>query len=283
MNKSSKQQTSYEHQIQDMLTVNQQQTAFYAMPETYHSAGGLIPQLWRKLRDTQNEVRKSIGVDQDIYQLHRQWIGDVSTMKVLDLGCYDGNPLSFELARKAKSYLGIDLSEFAINSLKIKLDKLGVTTARAECVDFLSDEFQESNFDLVYAHSVAHHFEHFEVLLQVLAKRLNPGGKVITLDPLNTSLLAKFLRAAYRPFQPDKDWEWPFNKQTFASIQKYFEIEHIQGTSGRLKWSVPLALFNKKNAIYLGRLLHANDLLKATQMNRALWSCMHVSMCWRKR
>jgi 2-polyprenyl-3-methyl-5-hydroxy-6-metoxy-1,4-benzoquinol methylase len=270
-------------QRQDMLLVNQQQSSYYERPETYHSAGGWMARAWRELRNTQNEVRKILGVDNDIYNLHRAWMGDVAGQKVLDLGCYDGNPLSLELAQCAKSYLGIDLSEFAIGILQQQLQARGLVNAKARAVDFLSPEFTETAFDLVYAHSVAHHFRHFETFLQVLAERVPPGGKVITLDPLQTYWPAKIIRAIYRPFQPDKDWEWPFSKRTFEQIQKYFDIERIQGTSGRLKWAVGVALLNKEAAVRLGRGWHATDLQRASQLNRDLWRCLHVTMCWRKR
>ena len=278
-----KREQTFMQQRQEMLQLNQRQSHYYERPETYHSAGGRMAAIWRKLRDTQNEVRNVIGVDEDIYNLHRKWMADVTNKKVLDLGCYDGNPLSLELARQAKSYLGIDLSEYAISVLQQKLQAHGLVKAEARAVDFLSAEFTEANFDLVYAHSVAHHFRHFESFLETLAGHLNPGGQVITLDPLQTYWPAKIIRSLYRPFQPDKDWEWPFSKDTFQLIQKYFDIERIQGTSGRLKWSVGVALFHKPTAIRLGRGWHATDLQKASHLNQDLWNCLHVTMCWRKR
>lgn len=274
---------TFTQQRQEMLQINQRQSNYYERPETYHSAGGWMATIWRRLRDTQNEVRKAIGVDKDIYNLHREWMGDVSVKKVLDLGCYDGNPLSLELARQAKSYLGIDLSEYAIGVLQQKLHAQGLVTAEARAVDFLSTEFTEADFDLIYAHSVAHHFRHFESFLEALVGHLSPSGQIITLDPLQTYWPAKMMRSLYRPFQPDKDWEWPFSKRTFQLIQKYFEIEKIQGTGGRLKWSVGVALLHKPTAIRLGRGWHATDLRKASHLNRNLWNCLQVTMCWRKR
>ncbi len=270
-------------QRKEMLQVNLQQSKFYELPDTYHSAGGSLAKIWRNIRNSQNEVSNRIGVNQDIYRLHREWMGELTGQKVLDLGCYDGNPLSFEIAQKAQSYLGIDLSEFAIGKLREELQQRGFTKARALAVDFLSPEFSETNFDLVYAHSVAHHFKYFEAFLQTLSERLAPGGKVVTLDPMQTYLPAKIARLIYRPFQPDKDWEWPFSKQTFVQIQKYFEIEKIQGTTGNLKWAMPLAFFNKELAIRAGQRWHQNDLQKNTGLNQDLWRCLHVTMCWRKR
>src|SRR5690606_21494358 len=107
--------------------------------------------------------------------------------------------------------------------------------------DFLSDEFTEGDFDLVYARAVFHHFKHFHAFLEKLRSCMAPGGRVISLDdPLETWLPMKVLRKIYRPFQTDADWEYPFTRQSLQTIQRYFEIEKVQGTYGLSKWAIPL-------------------------------------------
>jgi hypothetical protein len=56
---------------------------------------------------------------------------------------------------------------------------------------------------------------------------------VITVDdPLETWLPTKLLRMAYRPFETDADWEYPFTRDTLRAIQRHFELAKVQGTYG---------------------------------------------------
>lgn len=89
------------------------------------------------------------------------------------------------------SDLGIDLSERAIDSLNRDLKAAGLHGPRmkAEEVDFLSPDFDEAGFDVVYAKSVLHHFEHLGTRLEVLRAKLAPDGRGGELAP-NADLAA---------------------------------------------------------------------------------------------
>src|SRR5690606_32211753 len=157
-----------------------------------------------------NKTRKNLGMENQLYHTHKNWCGDLSQKKVLDLGCYKGNSLSYFLAENSKQYIGIDLSERGIIYLNKQLSPF--SNAQAYAVDFLSKDFIEGDFDLIYAYGVLHHFKDTELLIKKLKEKLKPGGIIISHDPLQTSRPIKFIRALYRPFQSDKDWEWPFTK-----------------------------------------------------------------------
>ena len=135
---------------------------------------------------------------------------------MLDLGCYAGNSLSFYLAQNSREYLGIDLSPMGINNLSRRLEK--VPGARAEVMDFLSEDFKEKDFDLIYAYGVLHHFRDVDEIIAKLQEKISPGGEIISHDPLQTSLPIKIIRTIYRPFQSDKAWEWPFSKKNLLQI-----------------------------------------------------------------
>jgi len=267
---------------QSMLDINQQQADFYNKPKK-----NAISSIWSWGRGKLlRSVRLSIGVSDDVYRLHREWLADLSGKKVLDLGCFAGNVLSLEIAKKAGYYLGIDLSKRGISELKAKLESEGVINGQAVVVDFLSDDFdQYGQFDVIYIYGAMHHFQHFDVLLNRLNEVLMPNGRIITYDPTETSPLIKFIRSVYRPFQSDAAWEWPFNRDTYKSIQKVFVVEHVQGFLGRSKAAVMLAFLplsanwkRKKSQEW-----HAYDLANANSFGPALESCMHVAMCLRKK
>jgi len=207
-----------------------------------------MTQIWRKMRRAQQEYRKTLGIDHTVHEKHWEWMGDLSDKHVLDLGCYSGNELSLEIAQKSKTYLGIDLSAPAIEVLKKDLKDAQMSHAKAEAVDFLHEDFQnqyKNHFDVIYAHSVAHHF-------------------------------------AYRPFQSDRDWEFPFGRNTFKQINEYFNIKNMQGIMGSAKWGVFVYLFNKDLGVKLGEKLKEKDGRNASKTGWGLWKCLQVTMCWTK-
>lgn len=266
-----------------MLNKNKEQAEFYNNPET----GKNFPtKIWSYIRN--NIIaggRKELKITQYIYDLHREWLGDLSNKRVLDLGCLRGNALSLEMAQKCKSYLAIDLSDH-INGLQLKLVENGLDHAEAKVLDFLSNDFNEQEkFDIIYIYGAMHHFEHFDVFLQRLDEFLQPGGKIIAYDPLETNWLVYLARRIYRPFQNDADWEWPFNRSSFITIQKYFDIVHIQGVLGKSKLIFLFYLFPffRSYRKKMASKFHQYDISHANSVNSSLFNCMQVAMCLQKK
>jgi SAM-dependent methyltransferase len=225
------------------------------------------------------------GIDNDVTRLNREWMGDLAGRKVLDLGCFDGNPLSMYLAENSDSYLGLDLSEQAAGRLNRKLSEAGLYSSNKKAVagDFLSQDFREADFDVVYAKSVLHHFKHFDAMLRVLHDKLAPNGIVVTQDPMQTALSARVVRTLYRPLQSDKAWEFPFTKRTFDDLQKYFVIEDLQGVLGWAKWTFAAYPLGVNRVAWLCQKLHEKDSENARKPGRALWRCMQVTMKLRRK
>jgi len=263
----------------DILETNKKQKEFYNTKKKNWAT-----RLWSRLREkTLKGIRQNSGMQQQYYELHKKWFGDLSTKKVLDLGCYAGNTLSLYLAENAQSYVGLDLSDVAIEKLNKRLDHL--PNAKAIAADFLSEEFQETHFDLIYAYGVLHHFENTTVLIERLQEKLTAQGTIISYDPLETSLPIKMLRTLYRPFQSDAAWEWPFTKKTYHQFAKAFHIEERRGILGKSKWIVlinllPLSAAKKKQ---IAQKWHQQDWNESAVSDKSLFKCMHVTMKMRKR
>jgi ubiquinone/menaquinone biosynthesis C-methylase UbiE len=187
-------------------------------------------------------MRKLLGVDEQLYALHRKWMQNLKGSHVLDLGCFAGNHLSLWIAENCAEYTGIDLSEQAIAALNAKLRERQLTHAHAYMQDFLANSYPDDHFDLVYAFSVLHHFKDMDTMLAELHRVLKPGGIIISFDPLMTEPLNRLARLLYRPLQADRDWEWPFTFKMFHLIQKYFEILDMQGLMGMVKLGFPFQL-----------------------------------------
>jgi 2-polyprenyl-3-methyl-5-hydroxy-6-metoxy-1,4-benzoquinol methylase len=256
--------------------INKRQQEFYDL-----KSKNIPTRIWSYFRNgTLNKIKKEIGIEEDVYQLHRKWFGDLSHKKVLDLGCYKGNRLSNYLARQSKSYLGIDLSETGIDFSKKRIKDL--PNARAEVYDFLSEDFKETGFDLIYAYGVLHHFKNSSELISKLNEKLLAGGHIISHDPLQTSIPIKFIRNLYRPFQSDKDWEWPFSKETYYEFEKSFELIDRRAVFGKTKWLPFLFFLTEEKKIKRGKRWHKVDWEKSRISDQYMFKCMHLSMNLKK-
>ena len=255
-------------------TVNERQKAFYNTKKK-----NLPTKIWSFIRGgLLNKMRKQLGVQQQTYETHKQWLGEISKMKVLDLGCFSGNYLTLYLAENSANYIGIDLSDVAIKKLSEKLAH--IPTARAIAIDFLSDEFTESNFDIIYAYGVLHHFKDTDGLITRLKSKLKPDGIVISYDPLQTSLPLKIMRWLYRPFQSDAAWEWPFTKKIYFKFEKAFTVNERRGVLGKSKWVFLLNFLplSAKKKIKIAKNWHQTDWEFSKTSDKHLFRCMHITM-----
>ncbi len=266
---------------EDILEINKRQKEFYNSEDKAKT--NFASTIWFKFRNgILSDFRNKFDIKDRVYNEHKIWLGDMSNKKILDLGCLRGNALSIYMAQNAKEYIGIDLSDVAIASLQNNIEKNDCKNAQAIAVDFLSPEFHQTNFDIIYAYGVLHHFENFDLLVSKLKEKLNDNGVVISYDPLETSLPVKILRSAYRPFQSDKDWEWPFTKSVLNKINTNFKIEEMRGVLGKSKYGILINLLPLNNA-YKSRVI-AKMVDKDWNCNnlKGMYSCMHNTMLLRK-
>lgn len=259
--------------------INEKQREFYNTKKK-----NLPTRIWSYFRNgSLNRIKKETGVEKDIYELHKGWFGDLASKKVLDLGCYAGNSLSIYLAQNSGEYIGIDLSEAGIEKLNRRIQKFPRAEARA--VDFLSDKFQEKDFDLIYAYGVLHHFKDLDELIFQLNSKLSKNGIIVSHDPLKTSFPIRFLRSLYRPFQTDRDWEWPFSKSSYIKFKKAFEIMDQRAVLGKSKWSALLNFLpiSDDEKIRKAKKWHKEDWLRSASSEEYLFRCMHLSLLMRKK
>ncbi len=263
-----------------MLRKNEEQKKYYEFDSVseFSLGSNIITRGWEKIRGYQYDMARFIDLGGRMSDIHLNWMGDLSDKKVLDLGCFLGNELTFHLAEHSREFIGLDLSASAMEELRKKFEARGLVKARTMAVDFLSDDFTERDFDVVYAKSIFHHFKYIDVFLERLRSIMKPGGIVITVDPLNTYLPLKIIRAIYRPFQNDKDWEYPFTKETIRTISRYFEIDDTIGLMGRLKYALPVYIFSKEKAKKLSETFMKKDFEDTDFARREIWKCMRISM-----
>jgi 2-polyprenyl-3-methyl-5-hydroxy-6-metoxy-1,4-benzoquinol methylase len=266
---------------EEILEINKKQKDFYN--SNSKAKTNIVSTLWFSFRNgALSNFRSKFDIKDRVYDEHKVWLGDLTNKKVLDLGCLRGNALSIYMAKNAKEYIGIDLSDVAINSLQKRIEAENCNNAKAIAIDFLSPEFDQNEFDIIYAYGVLHHFENFDILVSKLNEKLSTNGVIISYDPLETSFPIKVLRTIYRPFQSDKDWEWPFTKAVLKKIDKNFKIEAMRGVLGKSKYGVLLNLLPINDA-YKSRVIAkmVNSDWNCTNLND-MYSCMHTTMLLRK-
>lgn len=259
--------------------INRRQKEFYQ-----NFKKNTATKLWYSMRNgILTKFRKSVGIEKTVVEQHYQWIGDLQGKKVLDLGCFQGNSLSMYLAQNSLDYIGIDLSEPAIKHLNARIKE--IPTANAYAVDFLSEDFKEKDFDLIYAYGVLHHFKDVDQLIEKLNEKLAPGGKIVSYDPTTTSQPVWLLRSLYRPFQSDKDWEWPFTEKTISKLEKGFHVIDRRGTLGKSKWFFLLNFLpiSEEKRIEKGKKWHEEDWEKSQKSRKRFLECMQVSLFMEKK
>lgn len=262
--------------LDEMLAINERQKAYY---ETSNGWGVTAQNngptnLWRWAKTRALAAIDSTTSEADVIALHREWAGDLSGKRVLDIGCGWGNTLTVEFARAAKEYVAVELSSTRCAELRERLTD--APRARVINGDVLNPSLDLGQFDLIYALGVFHHFKHFEAFLTVAKSLLAPNGSIIIFDPVQTWLPIRLVRAALRPFQSDADWEYPFTEQSLTLIETHFRIADCRGLLGLSKWAALAGLFNSRFGARLAQKWHAADWQKNRDWS-SVRSCLRVT------
>ncbi|WP_282053263.1 class I SAM-dependent methyltransferase [Phaeobacter inhibens] len=230
-----------ERRIRRMLRTNVAQKDYYEQT----SAGNISPvnsaatNFWNILRH-RAMVSVSSEARSKVYEVHKQWLGDLSDKKVLELGAGSGCPISGYIAEHAKEYHAMDLSAMQLEQLK---NRIGDAPNRRFIEgDFLDSSMTDDDYDVIYAHAVLHHFRYIDVALSMLKQKMKADARVISYDASQTWLPVVLLRAVFRPFQVDADWEFPFTGKTLKRIEASFRIEDKLGVFNKGKWSLVLGV-----------------------------------------
>ncbi|WP_206744947.1 class I SAM-dependent methyltransferase [Phaeobacter inhibens] len=227
--------------MQRMLHTNVAQKDYYEKT----SAGKISPvnspatNLWNVLRH-RAMVAVSPNARSKVYDVHKQWLGDLSDKKVLELGAGSGCPISSYIAENAKEYHAMDLSLMQLEQLRGEIGD--APNRRFIEGDFLDPSATDNDYDVIYAHAVLHHFRYIELAIEMLKQKMSPNAYVISYDASQTWLPVLLLRAAFRPFQVDADWEFPFTRKTLKRIESSFRVEDKLGVFNKGKWSLVLGV-----------------------------------------
>jgi 2-polyprenyl-3-methyl-5-hydroxy-6-metoxy-1,4-benzoquinol methylase len=274
---------------EEIIELNKRQSNYYHLQKEKKKHQSFATKLWWKLREKSlSSYLKKYGISEYLLNEQKGWFGDVANKSVLDFGCGSGNPHSLYLAKSAKQYLALDLSQSSINNLISKLEKEGIYDGdhiNAIAIDILAESQFLTKFDVIYAAGVLHHFSNIEIILERLDGLLNPGGVVVSYDPTNTRWYIRLVRWIYRPFQTDAEWEFPFGFRQFALIEKYFLVERRCGILNKSIFGFLLQLIPMMKTWKENRILSwiKDDLNISKAGGQEVYRCLHVALLLRKK
>lgn len=96
---------------------------------------------------------------------------------VLEIGCGNGSHGQL-LATHAKSYTGIDLTDYAVKSTSTRMSLWGLNGTVLK-MDAESMQFPDSSFDLIWSWGVIHHSANTQQIVKEMNRVLRPGGRAI--------------------------------------------------------------------------------------------------------
>jgi SAM-dependent methyltransferase len=264
-----------------LLEINKLQAAFY---DNFHTneAFNLPSRLWRQIRD---RVRGVADVDDRIDAFEREVFNEVCPVRVLEVGCYTGRQQTDWLLAQPwlERYVGLELSAGAIQRFRERLTP--AASAKCELIvgDFVAETLPKASFDLVYMHSVFHHFPEPRMVVERINDLLVPGGSFLTFDPLITNPVFRAVRTVYRPFQSDRHWEWPLQHAAFAALGEAFKLRRVQGYLGlEMYASILYSLAPLAPVAALRTRARQADARQAGGLGRGLNRCNFAAMHWQK-
>ena len=248
-----------------------------------NKSANFMTKLWARLRYAHQDAFEDIGVDtiKETFLIER--CKEKSGGRFLEIGCFRGTRFSDPIIEYAGAYTGIDLSSNAISAFQDTVEEDGRASKIELIAGDLLQHVPEEKYDVLFAHGVLHHFESPELLFEHLNSLIKPGGILLCAEPSQVNNFFKFVRFLYRPFQSDKDWEWPFTEETINHMEKYFSIESGFGWG---KYSLPLSLAHA--VPFLGSIFRPLyvRLLKAEldeKLSSKVWLNSTVVLCSRSK
>ena len=172
--------------------------------------------------DPRAKVSKWYYATNHLHKKYKELICEYGNNKeVLEYGC--GMPYDFFIKElHYKKYVGIDISDVAIEKATNKAKELGINNFEFIAMDAERMEFSDENFDLVYGKGILHHLN-LEKAISEIARVLKKNGIAIFIEPLGHNwFINKFRSKTPEIRTPD---EHPLLFSDFDLLKEYFSVE----------------------------------------------------------
>lgn len=105
------------------------------------------------------------------------WLADKD---VLEIGVGNGSHAQL-LAKAARSFVGIDITGYAVRSTRARLSRLDLGQCDVRQMDAEELDFPDASFDFIWSWGVIHHSADTRRALGELQRVLRPGGHAVTM------------------------------------------------------------------------------------------------------
>lgn len=103
----------------------------------------------------------------------------IGSKSVLEIGVGNGSHAQL-LATHAKSFTGIDITEYAVRSTNLRM-QVSELKAEIKQMDAEHLEFPDSSFDFIWSWGVIHHSSNTEQIIKEMYRVLKPEGEAVTM------------------------------------------------------------------------------------------------------
>ena len=138
-----------------------------------------------RLHDRFSHVRSAPNTVRGFELFYRLIEDKIEGANVLDIGCGSGAESMRALRLGAGLVHGIDISA--------KLIEFASKQANDRLHFFEHDVHQplQSKYDIIFGRAILHHLDYQEVMLRLYRDNLNPGGRMVFMEPLAQNPLLK--------------------------------------------------------------------------------------------
>ncbi len=105
---------------------------------------------------------------------------ELSNKSILEIGVGSGSHAQL-LAKHAKFFTGIDITDYAVRSTTERMKCFGIYNARILRMDAEKMQFDDNSFDYIWSWGVIHHSSNPENILKEMQRVLKPGGLAVTM------------------------------------------------------------------------------------------------------
>ncbi len=128
-----------------------------------------------------DEIRSHYVAEDDVEAAILKALGDGPCEALVDLGTGSGRMLTL-LGGKARSAIGLDLSQHMLNIARAKAFDAGIATADFRHGDIYDTRLPPASADLVVVHQVLHFLSDPAHAIAEAARLLRPGGRLLIVD-----------------------------------------------------------------------------------------------------
>ena len=121
---------------------------------------------------------------------------ELPELDLLEIGVGNGSHAQL-LARLCRSYTGIDLTEYAVNSTRRRFELFGLKGAIYR-MDVESMDFADCTFDFIWTWGVIHHSANTARALSEMHRVLRPGGRAVVMVYHRSFLYYYIFNALFR-------------------------------------------------------------------------------------